>query len=236
MLRGFRIGVRLQPALAKEPWATNLKQIPATVIDVGNLRFVPYVSYRCGEDYEVNVYGDPEAPSGVEIGVYRSLLSSEQAKDNCLTFIRSVLGDSVDAAIVGVLDRQQDLVTRKGLTIEITPPTGEDAYGGWWISVYDVSALDAARASKTELADITVPKKSVAASDTNQANDPSVWTSSDIPYSRSNNPTTQPSDVDTGSGGYNGGDVYVRGYYRKDGTYVHSYTRSSPGYGGGRHR
>ena len=50
-------------ALVKERWATGLQQIPATVIDKGVMRNVPYQSYRCGEDYEVNVYGDPDARS-----------------------------------------------------------------------------------------------------------------------------------------------------------------------------
>lgn len=31
-------------------WATKLHQIPATVIDKGAMRNVPYLSFRCGED------------------------------------------------------------------------------------------------------------------------------------------------------------------------------------------
>jgi hypothetical protein len=57
--------------LSRQPWATDLKQIPATVIDKGILRNVPYVSYRCGELYEVNIYGDLDHPAGIEAGVYR---------------------------------------------------------------------------------------------------------------------------------------------------------------------
>lgn len=38
------------------------------------------------------------------------------------------------------------------------------------------------------------------------------------------------------SSGGSGGSVYVNGYYRRDGTYVHPYTRAAPGSGrsGGR--
>jgi hypothetical protein len=42
--------------LSRRPWASNLKQIPATVIDKGILRNVPYISFRCGGDYEAKPY------------------------------------------------------------------------------------------------------------------------------------------------------------------------------------
>ena len=61
--------------LSQQPWATNLTPIPATVIDKGILRNVPYTSFHCGSDYEVNIYGDLEHPAGIEIGVYRKLLT-----------------------------------------------------------------------------------------------------------------------------------------------------------------
>ena len=59
--------------LASEGWATELRQIPATVVTNGSMRNVPYISFRCGTDFEVNVYGDLENPAGVEIGFYCSL-------------------------------------------------------------------------------------------------------------------------------------------------------------------
>src|SRR5687768_9260968 len=57
------------------------KQIPATVVDVGQLKFIPYLSFRVGEDRELNVYGDPAAPACVEIGLYRSLLLLDREKE-----------------------------------------------------------------------------------------------------------------------------------------------------------
>ncbi len=68
----------LQVAASKS-YLTNLVQIPSTVIDNGVFRNVPYKSYRAG-DYEMNVYGDPVQPAGVEVGVYRNLLTSQNAK------------------------------------------------------------------------------------------------------------------------------------------------------------
>lgn len=209
-------------ALAKQKWATNLMPIPATVIDRGQMRYVPYNSYRCGDDYEVNIYGDPDAPAAVEIGIYRSLLKSETAKMNCIEFIASVMGDKTDAQILRNLKRTQDLIVRNDLTIEITPETAEDAYGGWWVSFYSIKALDAARATPKEIKEITIAKSSVTASASTQPADvdPYAWQQGDISHAR-------PAQA----GSVSSGQVYVRGYYRKDGTYVRPYTRSAPGYG-----
>ena len=90
-------------SLGKQPWAKNLKQIPATVIDKGILRSVPYVSFRCGDDYEVNVYGDPAHPAGIEVGVYRKLLEDRSAKNNCINFIGSLLPQAADRETLGSL-------------------------------------------------------------------------------------------------------------------------------------
>ena len=54
-----------------------------------------------------------------------------------------------------------DKKVRDGLTFEITPPTAEDAYGGWWVSVYDEKALDRSRASEDEMARITTTRTAV---------------------------------------------------------------------------
>lgn len=215
-------------------WATNLQQIPATVVDVGVMRAVPYQSYRCGEDYEVNIYGDPDAPAAIEIGVYNKLINRADVRDQCVQLIAAVLADPVDASIAKVLDRNQDLVERNGVTIEITPATAEDAYGGWWISVYSTEALDAARAKPEELDQITVaraaPAKPVAAAQAATARATVVasaiesdsqpeWTPDDMSRSRAPRSTASASSSSTS------GRVYVRGYHRKDGTYVKPHTR-----------
>ena len=139
-----------------------------------------------------------------------------------INFIASVMGDESDAQILRNLKRTRDPIVRNDLTIEITPETAEDTYGGWWVSFYSVRALDAARATPKEINEITVAKSSVAASASTQPADvdPYAWRQNDISRAR-------PAQA----GSVSGGQVYVRGFYRKNGTYVRSYTRSAPGYG-----
>jgi hypothetical protein len=210
--------------LGAHDWADGLRQIPATVIDTGVMRNVPYKSFRAGNDYEVNVYGDPESPAGFEIGIRGALLADDRAKANCVDFISSLMRNDADKATVRGLDLVKDLTVFKDLTFEITPPTAEDAYGGWWVSVYSEPALNSVRASDSELKAITVPKSALATTG-NSAPAAAVaqpdlleqFNADDLRYAR----PTKSSD-------HSGGSVYVRGYTRKDGTYVHSYTRSAP--------
>lgn len=220
--------------LAKTTWATGLTQIPASVIDKGVMRNVPYMSYQCGvgADYELNLYGDPDRPAGVEIGVYGTLTKDAAAKRRCVEFIASILTDATDAALVKAARLDEDRIQRAGLTVEVTPPTAEDAYGGWWVSVYYVERLDLARASRQELDRISVsskqPESPPAAKPARTRQSPAAraaatqpdtrWTRQDLQKARK----TRSSGLSSSSGGR----VYVRGYYRKDGTYVRGHYRS----------
>ncbi len=151
---------RCRSVVSSRDWAKDFRQIPSTVIDKGVLRFIPYTSYRAGE-YELNVYGDPAAPSCVEIGIHKDLLTKAEAKRNCIELFYTLFDDPEDRKLVGSLKLDVDKKVRNGITFEITPPTAEDAYGGWWISAYDEPGLDGSRASDDELADIIVTRRVV---------------------------------------------------------------------------
>jgi hypothetical protein len=219
--------------LNRQPWATNLEQIPATVIDNGMFRYVPYLSFRCADDYEVNVYGDLSQPAGIEVGTYRKLLTDFNAKTNCLKLVTAALGQTADKEIISSLNLEKDQKVSAGLTLEITPPTDPDAYNGWWISVYDEAKINKARASEDEMKRISVSKQELA----RQAQVIGSWTKEEAqkarlyypPQPTQNISTAQDSSSTYTSSSYSGGgSVYVRGYTRKDGTYVQPYTRSAP--------
>jgi hypothetical protein len=212
-----------------QSWVDEVNEIPATVVDVGPLKNVPYSSYRSGQ-IEFNVYGDPSAPACVEIGIYGSLLKDEKAKKNCVELMSSLLGIPEDREVLKSLLLTKDLKTREGLTFEVTPETDEDAYGGWWVSIYSEKDIESSRASKKELEAISVSRaqitqkassSSIAANSGKQASTvvesaPSEhWNSQDLQSAR---PLKQGVPPSTGR-------VYVRGYTRKDGTYVSAHTR-----------
>ncbi|WNG33473.1 hypothetical protein F0U60_07405 [Archangium minus] len=130
----------------------GLQQIPSEVIENGILRYVPYLSYEA-EQYQLNIYGDPQHPAAVEIGVYASKNSTKQEVRSVMA---GLLQKAADRELVHGLSLEKDQLERAGLTFEVTPSTADDAFGGWWISIYDKSALDKARASTDEMKTITV--------------------------------------------------------------------------------
>src|SRR6185503_20229243 len=153
--------------VAARPWAAGLRQIPATVIEKGILKNVPYMSHKSGNT-EFNLYGDPDEPAGLEIGVTKDLLKSDAAKKECLEVIAALLADPKDAAALRSLDLKPGKTEREGLTFEVTPETAEDAYDGWWISVYSPKLLDEARATDEELKKLTVNEEELEKEEQNE--------------------------------------------------------------------
>ncbi len=145
-------------ALAARKWGGDLRQIAALVVDKGVFKNVPYMSHRAG-DYEFNIYGDPDHPAGIEIGVYKDLVKSDSVKKECLEIMLGLLREAKDQEFLKALSLKVDKKDREGITFEITPETAEDAYEGWWISVYDAAAIEKERATAEELAELAATRE-----------------------------------------------------------------------------
>ena len=220
---------RCRQTVSVKPWAKGLKQIPSTVIDKGVLKNVPYTSYRAG-DYELNIYGDPEVPACFEIGITGALLKSAEGKRNCFEVMSVILNDNAAAAFLKALKPEGDKKVRNGITYEITPPTAEDAYGGWWISIYSEPLLDKARASDVEMAAITTTRKDVKSVDAAPKQAPKSgitvdpvtegrWGAEDLTDARKAKDKPEEEQA-----------VYKPAVSRKDGAYVTSRTFDDTGY------
>ena len=150
--------------LAGSGFAPEIKQVPAPVISSGNFKNVPYVSFRCAYGgYEINIYGDLNQPAAVQIGAMGYLQNNAAAKSNCVNFVCSVLASADARKMVRALNwSQKDVETKDGLTFETLLPGEMGSYGGWWVSVYDSTALANAQASDAELLAIAQPRVAVA--------------------------------------------------------------------------
>lgn len=212
-------------------WASALHQVPATVIDNGVMKNVPYLSYQAA-GYELNLYGDPESPACIEAGVRGDLLTRDDAKANCLRFIATLLQNGEQLRALRSLHLAKDSKEIAGLTLEITPDTDPDAYGGWWISIYSNKRLDASRATPAEMIALTTPTPRPSL-----VNAPRAPLSAPLvtPYAQTDRPTpwtaTDMRSARPSSGSRGGGSVYVSGYTRKNGTFVQAHTRAAPGFG-----
>lgn len=216
---------RCRTIVAARPWAKALKQIPSTVIDKGVLAHVPYTSFRAG-DYELNVYGDPVAPACFEVGVYNKI--TDAAKKNCVDIVTILLDNAEDKKMLASLKLDEDKKVREGLTFEITPPTAEDAYGGWWVSVYDTVLLDRSRATPKELETITVKRAEVKKVDAEQKPEGPIavepvaqgrWGTDDLKDARNRKDIPEEQQA-----------VYTPTISRKDGKYVPDRTEDDTGY------
>jgi len=167
--------------LANNGWAQGLQQVPAAVISDGVWKNVPYISFRCASGgYEINVFGDLNRPAAVQIGAMSYLNQSAEAKSNCVNFICSVLSNAADRKMVRALNRgQKELRQQGGMTFQTILPGDPDSFGGWWVSVYNDSALASSHASEAELLGLAQPRVAVAAGQptataTNEAPHPDV--------------------------------------------------------------
>jgi len=145
--------------LANNSWADGLKQVPATMIENGVWKNVPYVSFRCASGgYEMNVFGDLNNPAAVQIGAMSYLSQDTGARSNCVNFICSVLASADARKMVRALNwNQADIQKNEGLTFQTLRPGEPDSYGGWWVTVYNDIALANAQASETELLAMNQP-------------------------------------------------------------------------------
>ncbi len=178
----------------------GLEPIPATVIDVGIFKNVPYQSFSNGL-LEFNAYGDPSNLVAVEAGTKEQ----DEALKSCIVqFLSQQTLSAADGARVGSASLRSHSETTDGLTVETTTADAADAYGAWWLSLELTGDVPSAAASSTELATITTPSSS--------------WSGAVVTTDSSRRSSYKaPKSA--------GGPVFVHSYVKKNGTYVQSHTR-----------
>jgi len=135
----------------------SFRQIPATTIDNGHLKNIPYLSFRINKRIEMNVYGNPEDPVCLEFGVYERGENITKFKKIIRAYLAGILQSRAEIAALYSLDEKGGKAKVGKFVFEITPPTAPDAYGGWWLSIYDESRLDRFRVSDQEYRKNTLP-------------------------------------------------------------------------------
>jgi len=139
----------------------SLVEIPATTVTTGEFRNIPYKSFRVNSDIELNIYGDPNDPAGVELGIYGAKRSSAKVRKNLRAYLAGFLTTRKEIAALYGLDFQGGKATAGNITFEITPPTADDSFGAWWISLYNLRDLAAVRMDDAEYAALTKPADEV---------------------------------------------------------------------------
>lgn len=185
--------------LRNEDRIREFLQIPATVIDEGVFHNVPYLSFRANRFVELNVYGDPDNPAGIEIGFYGPRRDDREAWRFGRLFLASYLTGVDEISALYELEPAGGILQAGDLTLEATPPDAPDAYGARWISIYNKKQLDRQRMSSAEYAELTLPAERVVLPDGSVA--PESWENHEMRRSR----RFQSGEDDR---------VFARGFYR----------------------
>lgn len=136
----------------------SFREVPATSIDNGYLRNIPYLSFRINKRVEMNVYGDPENPVCIEFGIYeRNKEKITRFHKIVRAYLAGILTSRQEVAAIYSLPESGGKVKAGHFVFEVTPPDAPDAYGGWWLSIYDPKRLDAARLPDAEYRKVTLP-------------------------------------------------------------------------------
>ncbi len=139
----------------------SLEEIPPTVIDKGVFKNVPYMSFRVNGNVELNIYGDPEDPAGIEFGIYGGQSGDAKLRRVLRSYLSGYLTTRHEVSTLYSLSMDGGIADSGKLTFEITPEEGDDAYGAWWISLFNKKDLNAVRLNDKEYAKITVPQSDV---------------------------------------------------------------------------
>lgn len=139
----------------------SLAPIPPTLIDNGYLKNVPYLSFRINDYIEMNVYGNPDEPAAIEFGVYGRLSSSDKLRRTLRSFLAGFLTSRKEVGAIYSIPFSGGEKNAGDFRIRITPSSASDAYGAWWICLYNPKNLEAARVGDAEYARATLPPKQV---------------------------------------------------------------------------
>jgi hypothetical protein len=134
-----------------------LEQIPATRIEEGYLKNIPYLSFRVNEQSEFNIYGDPNDPVAIEFGMYGARRKDPKYQRMVREFLAGHLQSREQIAALYSLPLQGGEKKVGQMALKITPPSEADAYGGWWISIYNPSRVASSRVGDAAYAAVTKP-------------------------------------------------------------------------------
>jgi len=137
----------------------KLEQIPATVRTEGPMRDVPYMAFRVNNEVELNIYGDPNDPSGIEMGIYGDHSRSETMQEALRTFLAGFLFSKEEIGKLYEISEGKAAVGKMHFEVEERDGPGRER--GWWISIFNPRRLADARMHKDDYARLTAPVDAV---------------------------------------------------------------------------
>ena len=102
----------------------SFKEIPATAINIGYLKNIPYLSFRINGKMEMNVYGNPENPVCLEFGIYeRNPREITKFKKIIRAYLAGILGSRAEVGAVYALPETGGDIWVGQVAFKVLPPT-----------------------------------------------------------------------------------------------------------------
>lgn len=139
----------------------SFMEIPAVRVETGEFRNVPYKSFRINGFIELNIYGDPEKPAGIELGIYGLRQGVGELRRTLRSYLAGFLTSREEVAALYDIDFRGGSRQVGDLTFEITPHTADDAFGAWWVGMHNRRMIEDVRLDEQEYAAITKPVSEV---------------------------------------------------------------------------
>ena len=159
----------------------SLEQIPATTIDNGILKNIPYMSFRMNEYIELNIYGDPNDPAAIEFGIYGKNQSNDKMRRVLRSFMAGFLSSREEVGAIYAIPFSGGTKAVGPICLQITPASAPDAYGAWWIQLYNPKKLESSRLSDADYDRLTMPPHQVV--DRSGKVRENAWSGGDLAHS-----------------------------------------------------
>ena len=134
----------------------SLFQIPAVRIELDEFRRIPYKSFIVNDEMELNIYGNPDRPVAVEIGIFGSRRDSLRAREQVRAYLAGFLSSRAEIAALYAVDLESGEARAGRMAIEVTPPEAPEAQGTWWMSLYLPDQLEKSRVSQAAYDKLTI--------------------------------------------------------------------------------
>lgn len=136
-------------------------QIPATRIDTGYLKNVPYLSFHVNKHGEMNIYGNPRDPACIELGAYERGAKLKMFQSIARQFLAGYISSRDGLQALYGLNVKGDQKRAGKFIYRVIPPSDPQSMGGWWLSIYDPARLEKARVNDTLYRQMTLPSREI---------------------------------------------------------------------------
>ncbi len=180
----------------------SFEQVPATVIAGGEFKNVPYQSFRINGDIEMNIYGDPDDPAAVEVGVYGRRKNDRRLHQMLRQYLAGYLTSRDELRALYSIPPTGGSADAGDMRLSVTLPDDPDSYGAWWVGVSNPKQLDQIRMSDEDYAKLVRPVEEVFDKDGKVLS--SAWRDEEVSLSRRISQMGEDAQV------------FLRGFYRDE--------------------